>query len=244
MKISVNSIEYMVEHPEGTLLTFLRRELGLVGTRKGCNEGHCGSCTVLVDGRARKACVTRLDRLEGSEVETIENLGSVPEACIPSSGFHSRGSGAVRVLHTWHDHGRQRSPRCQPGAHGRGNPPGAQVQPLPLYGLRQHLQGDQAGSANGSGVHLRSRRWPGRHQPQPGARWAGAVGFSVPKVDAVAKVTGAPIYADDMRRDHMLYGKAGIQRSASCQGCCGEHRCSKKPAGSRRRTDRSLMCPA
>lgn len=57
-----------------TLLRTLRDELGLTGAKYGCGEGQCGACTVLVDGTARRACVTSLDDVDGAEVTTIEGL--------------------------------------------------------------------------------------------------------------------------------------------------------------------------
>jgi xanthine dehydrogenase YagT iron-sulfur-binding subunit len=60
--------------PRVTLLDFLRDRVGLTGTKKGCNEGACGTCTVLVDGRRMNACLTLAVQCEGSEVTTIEGI--------------------------------------------------------------------------------------------------------------------------------------------------------------------------
>ena len=57
-----------------TLLDWLRDEKGLIGTKNGCGVGQCGACTVLIDDKVAQACVTRLSRLEGKRVETIEAL--------------------------------------------------------------------------------------------------------------------------------------------------------------------------
>jgi xanthine dehydrogenase YagT iron-sulfur-binding subunit len=57
-----------------SLLDLLREHLGLTGTKKGCNAGACGACTVLVDGRRVNSCLTLAVRLEGAEVTTIEGL--------------------------------------------------------------------------------------------------------------------------------------------------------------------------
>ncbi|MER6286881.1 (2Fe-2S)-binding protein [Streptomyces sviceus] len=57
-----------------SLLDLLREHLGLTGSKKGCNAGACGACTVLVDGRRVNACLTLAVRLEGTEVTTIEGL--------------------------------------------------------------------------------------------------------------------------------------------------------------------------
>ncbi|QLH26460.1 (2Fe-2S)-binding protein [Streptomyces sp. Rer75] len=57
-----------------SLLDLLREHFGLTGSKKGCNAGACGACTVLVDGRRVNSCLTLAVRLEGAEVTTIEGL--------------------------------------------------------------------------------------------------------------------------------------------------------------------------
>ena len=56
------------------LIDYLRADLGLTGTKQGCDGGECGACTVLVDGRPRLACLTLAGSCEGAEIETIEGL--------------------------------------------------------------------------------------------------------------------------------------------------------------------------
>ena len=58
------------------LLEYLRDALGLTGTKRGCDGGECGACTVLIDGRPRLACITRATECEGRHVETIESLAA------------------------------------------------------------------------------------------------------------------------------------------------------------------------
>lgn len=60
--------------PEVSLLDVLRDELGLIGTKKGCNAGDCGACTVLVDGIAMNSCLLLAIRLQNNEITTIEGL--------------------------------------------------------------------------------------------------------------------------------------------------------------------------
>jgi len=60
---------------EDSLVDFLRREAGLPGTREGCGLGECGSCTVLLDGRAVCACLMPAMEVEGRSIVTIEGLG-------------------------------------------------------------------------------------------------------------------------------------------------------------------------
>jgi aerobic-type carbon monoxide dehydrogenase small subunit (CoxS/CutS family) len=60
--------------PETTLLAVLRDELDLTGTKYGCGEGQCGACTVLVEGRPVRSCLTRLTAVQGKPITTIEGL--------------------------------------------------------------------------------------------------------------------------------------------------------------------------
>ncbi len=60
--------------PTLSLLRFLREYLHLTGTKDGCSEGHCGACTVIVNGKAQRACLLRMGKLNGSQVLTIEGL--------------------------------------------------------------------------------------------------------------------------------------------------------------------------
>ncbi len=62
-----------------TLLDLLREHLGLTGTKKGCDHGQCGACTVIVDGQRINACLSLAVMNEGAEVTTIEGLGQVDD---------------------------------------------------------------------------------------------------------------------------------------------------------------------
>jgi xanthine dehydrogenase YagT iron-sulfur-binding subunit len=62
-----------------TLLDVLREALGLTGTKKGCDHGQCGACTVLLDGRRANACLALAVAHDGAEVTTIEGLGAGDE---------------------------------------------------------------------------------------------------------------------------------------------------------------------
>ena len=62
--------------PDRPLLWVLRDDLALTGTKFGCGEGHCGSCTVLVNGQAVRSCVTSVSDAAGKTVTTIEGLAS------------------------------------------------------------------------------------------------------------------------------------------------------------------------
>jgi xanthine dehydrogenase YagT iron-sulfur-binding subunit len=66
-----------------TLLDWLREQAGLTGTKKGCNEGACGACTVLVDGKRMNACLMFLAQCAGHEVVTVEGLAASNGALHP-----------------------------------------------------------------------------------------------------------------------------------------------------------------
>ncbi len=80
ISLSLNGITTQVEvYPWITALDLLREQLDLVGTKKGCDHGQCGACTVLVDGRRVNACLTLAVMLDGRELTTIEGLANGDE---------------------------------------------------------------------------------------------------------------------------------------------------------------------
>jgi aerobic-type carbon monoxide dehydrogenase small subunit (CoxS/CutS family) len=75
IKVSVNGTSYERLVPARTLLSeFLRDHLGLTGTHVGCEHGVCGSCTVLVDGKSARSCLTLAVQANGTELTTVEGL--------------------------------------------------------------------------------------------------------------------------------------------------------------------------
>jgi aerobic-type carbon monoxide dehydrogenase small subunit (CoxS/CutS family) len=57
-----------------TLLRFLRDELRLTGAKNGCSSGHCGTCTVIINGKATRSCLVKMSRVQDALIETIEGL--------------------------------------------------------------------------------------------------------------------------------------------------------------------------
>ena len=72
------------------LLDYLRERLGLTGTKRGCDGGECGACTVLVDGAPRLACLTLVASCEGRSVETVESLAANGRLSRLQRAFHER----------------------------------------------------------------------------------------------------------------------------------------------------------
>jgi aerobic-type carbon monoxide dehydrogenase small subunit (CoxS/CutS family) len=79
MELRVNASGYRVDAAVGrTLASVLREELGLTGTKVACGEGHCGACTVLLDGTPALSCITLVHTVRDREVTTIEGLRDHP----------------------------------------------------------------------------------------------------------------------------------------------------------------------
>lgn len=94
VKLKVNGAAYDLQiEPRVSLLDALREFAGLTGTKKGCNQGACGACTVLVDGDRINSCLALAAQYEGAEITTIEGLAhdgelhSLQAAFVEHDGF-------------------------------------------------------------------------------------------------------------------------------------------------------------
>jgi 4-hydroxybenzoyl-CoA reductase subunit gamma len=72
------------------LLDYLRETLGFTGTKRGCDGGECGACTVLIDGEPALACLTLAARCEGRKVESIEGLAGTGRLSRLQQAFHEK----------------------------------------------------------------------------------------------------------------------------------------------------------
>ena len=100
MRVNGEEVEGWVE-PRRTLLDFLRDDLNLTGTKKGCDLGNCGSCTVLMDGKPINSCLVLAVEAEGREILTIEGL--------------SEGSKLHPIQEAFIQHGAVQCGYCTPG---------------------------------------------------------------------------------------------------------------------------------
>lgn len=75
--LAINGRSYAIEaDPQTSLLSVLREQLDLTGSKYGCGEGQCGACTVLIDGKSQRSCITRVGAAAQKQITTIEGLAS------------------------------------------------------------------------------------------------------------------------------------------------------------------------
>ena len=184
---------------EMKLMTFLREELDLTSVKNGCSEGGCGTCTVVIDGKAAKSCVQKTSQLDGKHVLTCEGLTDREKDVYAYAFTHC---GAVQCGF------------CTPGmvmsakALLDANPdPTRQEAKL---AIRNNVCRCTGYKKVVDAILLAGQLFRA-DAPVPHQDFTGAVGENLPRVDAPAKAIGTAEYTDDIRLPGMLY--AGAVRS-------------------------------
>ena len=91
--LQVNGKSYPIDaDPAASLLSVLREQLDLTGTKYGCGEGQCGACTVLIDGSARRSCITSVGAVASKPIVTIEGIGQDGKLHPVQEAFLSAGA--------------------------------------------------------------------------------------------------------------------------------------------------------
>ena len=91
LSLRVNGRNHQLAAPgSALLLEVLRDQLGLTGSKQGCDGGECGACTVLVDGEPRLACITLAASVSGRDIETIEGLAQAGRMSRLQQAFHEK----------------------------------------------------------------------------------------------------------------------------------------------------------
>ena len=89
MNLTVNGREHEITSaPLTPLLHVLREELEITSPKAGCQQGGCGTCTVLVDGEPRRSCLTAVAAVDGASITTVEGLGDAGALSAVQSAFH------------------------------------------------------------------------------------------------------------------------------------------------------------
>ena len=89
MNLTVNGREHEITSPPlASLLHVLREELEITSPKAGCQQGGCGTCTVLVDGEPRRSCLTAVATVDGASITTLEGLGEAEALSPVQAAFH------------------------------------------------------------------------------------------------------------------------------------------------------------
>lgn len=188
--LNVNGCDRYVEVTQDeTLLDTVRQRLGLKGTKRGCDDGSCGGCTVIVNGAARKSCKLKTSQLEGAAILTIEGLAD--------------GQGLHPLQQAFIDEGAVACGFCTPGmvlaayALLLRNPSPSEED------IKRALQSNLCRCTGYWSIIRAVQRVSGQSPAPPVPESSRpsdfrVVGWDIPRHDATAKVTGQPIFADDL----------------------------------------------
>ncbi len=218
LTMTVNGKPVQLEVPESRFLAeVLRYDLGLTGTKIGCNEAECGICTVLVDGQPVDSCIFPAFKAQGRRVLTIEGLGPL---------WASRGRSASELLHplqrAFIDYDAVQCGFCTPGLIMTGaallDKRAGEGEPVTDHDIKAALKDTFCrctgyvsvinaikAAADEMGVGAQPSA-PGPQPPQTKAPLR-IVGRAMPRTDAADKVTGAALYTDDYHFPGMLYAR-------------------------------------
>ena len=177
------------------LIRFLRDELRLTSVKDGCSEGACGTCTVLIDGKATRACIPQTDKLEGKTIVTAEGLSDWEKAV---STYAFGQAGAVQCGF------------CTPGmvmaAKGLLDVNPAPTREEAAFAIRTNICRCTGYVKIIDAILLAAEVFRSGKLPEGPRDWS--VGARVPRVDVEEKVRGTGVYPDDIYLDGMIYASA------------------------------------
>ena len=198
--LKVNGEEHSVAVKDGeTLLDVLRDKLRLIGTKKGCNLGVCGACTVLINGEPKNSCLVLAASCEGAEITTIEGV--------------ARDGELHPLQRAFINHGAVQCGFCTPGMimsavaliDHNPDPSDEEIKEALSGNLCRCTGYSRILEAVKSWKKYKKRKEPPSHSYDL-AKFA-TVGRSLPRVDAAEKVAGRAKYTADFYFENMLYGK-------------------------------------
>jgi len=200
VQLSVNNELLQVQvPPDMNLMKFLRDYLGLTGTKNGCDSGHCGACSVIMDGRVRRACLVKMSKADGAQVETIENLAQ---------------DGRLHPLqYTFVEQGAVQCGYCTPGMIMTSKAlldvnPSPTVEEIKTAFSKNNNLCRCTGyikifdAVQAAGEMIRAGEFPPPIAPEEHR-----VRTTLLTQDAINLVTGRTLFGDDIRMERMLYGK-------------------------------------
>jgi xanthine dehydrogenase molybdenum-binding subunit len=198
LDVIVNERSYRVPiGPRTSLLEALRNHLHLTGTKNGCNQGHCGACTVIIDGKAVRSCTYLARRAQGKHIRTIEGLAQEGQ-------LHP-------VQRAFVEHGAIQCGYCTPGmvmsavALLESNPKPTREEMV--RALRHNLCRCTGYERIIGAIEAAAGTGPQPVVVPAAKRPLATIGQALPRPDAMAKVTGAAQYAADLCFPGMLFAK-------------------------------------
>ncbi len=204
INITVNGDEYEIAvKTSATLLDVLRDELGLTGTKRGCELGDCGACTVILDGKPVNSCIVLALETDGKNIITIEGLADGEKLHPIQQAFVEKG--AIQCGY------------CTPGMVLRTKT-FLEENPDPTdEDIKKGLSGNLCRctgytkiveAVNTAKEYLKGETPEiSEYQPQKSAMNLSVVGKRLPKIDAPDKATGRAKFTDDISLPNMLFGK-------------------------------------
>ena len=202
LTLTVNGTRHELDVPESrTLATVLREDLGLTGTKIGCNEAECGICSVIVNGQAVDSCIYPAFKAQGAEIQTIEGL--------------AQGDELHPLQRAFVEHGAVQCGFCTPGLIMTAknlldkNPhPTKHDIKVALKDTFCRCTGYVSvfNAIQAAAEELRGEEPPPFAQPET-VEPLEVIGQSVPGPEVLNKVTGKAKYADDYTFPEMLYGR-------------------------------------
>lgn len=181
---------------EKNLLDFLRDNLGLISVKNGCKEGACGTCTVLIDGKAMKSCIFTTKKIDGKEIKTIE-------------GFSEREKAVFAYAFT--ECGAVQCGFCIPGMVVAAKSLFLKTLNPTREEVKKALVGNICrctGYVKIEEAILLAAKLFREKLEIPAVECAGLVGTHVHRVDGVVKTLGTAKYAEDYKIDGIYYGSA------------------------------------
>ena len=207
LHLNVNGKAMLVStNPMRRLSDVLREDMGLRGTKSGCDAGDCGACTVLIDGAPVCACLTPVAHVAGKSVETVEGLSS---------------NGLTSLQTAFLEHGAAQCGICTPGMLMAAKAL-LSTNPAPSRAQTEDALGGVLCRCTGYAKIIDAVMSVGQNNAAPAPAIGAAVGARVARLDGASKIDGTEIFGADFVPDNALLVKAIRSRHPAAKFSFGD----------------------